>query len=315
MDGYASNDPIEVEGFPLQPDEGPPLRRFVWVGGEYFETLGNTLIAGRALTRADANEQAMVAVVTENFAREYWPDARSAVGKRIRNYQGAQGDGPWREIVGVVGNVHDDGMSQDPPSIVYWPRIQRDFWGNEIQLHRSMAFAVRSAGVPPTDLLAQVREAVWSVNPNVPIARVRTLDEYVERSMARTSFTLIMLGIAAFVALFLGSVGIYGVISYAVSQRTREIGVRMAMGAEQSNVRAMVLRQAGLLAAGGVLIGLGGAAALTRLMTSLLYGVSPTDPVTLGSVAVGLTVVALVASYVPARRASKVDPVVALRFE
>ncbi len=148
------------------------------------------------------------------------------------------------------------------------------------------------------------------MNPNLPVARVRTLDEYVDRSMAQTSFTLIMLGIAAAVALFLGSVGIYGVISYVVSQRTREIGVRMALGAEQRDVSRMVLKQASLLAGGGVVIGLAGAMGLTRLMSSLLFGVSPMDPVTFGSVAV-----ALVASYISARRAAKVDPVVALRFE
>ncbi|HIF24292.1 MAG TPA: FtsX-like permease family protein [Gemmatimonadetes bacterium] len=148
------------------------------------------------------------------------------------------------------------------------------------------------------------------MNPNLPVARVRTLDEYVDRSMAQTSFTLIMLGIAAAVALFLGSVGIYGVISYVVSQRTRVIGVRMALGAEQRDVSRMVLKQASLLAGGGVVIGLAGAMGLTRLMSSLLFGVSPMDPVTFGSVAV-----ALVASYISARRAAKVDPVVALRFE
>jgi ABC-type antimicrobial peptide transport system permease subunit len=156
---------------------------------------------------------------------------------------------------------------------------------------------------------------VWSVNPNLPVARVRTMDEYVQRSMARTSFTLVMLGIAAAVALFLGSVGIYGVISYVVSQRTREIGVRMAMGAEQRDVSRMVLKQALTLAGAGVVIGVAGAMGLTRLMSSLLFGVSAMDPVTFGSVAVVLSAVVLLASYVPARRAAKVDPVVALRFE
>jgi ABC-type antimicrobial peptide transport system permease subunit len=156
---------------------------------------------------------------------------------------------------------------------------------------------------------------VWSVNPNLPLSRVRTLQENVDRSMARTSFTLIMLGLAAGVALFLGSVGIYGVISYVVSQRTREIGVRMAMGAETADVSRMVLKQALLLAGGGVGIGLVGAVGLTRLMSALLYGVSPMDPLTFGSVAVGLSLVALLASYLPARRAARVDPVVALRFE
>ena len=164
-------------------------------------------------------------------------------------------------------------------------------------------------------LLPSVREAVWSVNPNLPIARVRLLTDFLARSMARTSFTLIMLGIAAAVALFLGSVGIYGVISYVVSQRTREIGVRMAMGAETGDVSRMVLKQASMLAGLGVLIGLFGAFGLTRLMSALLFGVSPMDPATFVSVALALSAVALLASYLPARRAARVDPVVALRFE
>ena len=167
----------------------------------------------------------------------------------------------------------------------------------------------------PTLLLPQIREAVWSVNPNLPVARVATLEELVADSMGRTSFTLVMLAIAAGVALFLGSVGIYGVISYIVAQRTREIGVRMAMGAERSDVSGMVLRQALGLSAAGVLIGLVAAAGLTRLMASLLYGVSPMDPITLGSVSVALASVAVLASWLPARRAASVDPVVALRSE
>ena len=164
-------------------------------------------------------------------------------------------------------------------------------------------------------LLSAAREAVWSVNRNLPLARVRTLDEYLDRSMARTSFTLVMLGISALVALFLGSVGIYGVISYVVSQRTREIGVRMAIGAESGDVSRMVMKQALRLATGGVLVGLVGAVGLTRLMSSLLFGVNPMDPLTFGSVALGLSAVAMLASYLPARRAAKVDPVVALRSE
>ena len=180
---------------------------------------------------------------------------------------------------------------------------------------RSVAFAVRSAVTDPMALLGPAREAIWSVNPNLPLARVRTLDEYVDRSMARTSFTLVMLGIAAAIALFLGSVGIYGVISYVVSQRTREIGVRMAMGAERGEVSRMILRQALVLAGGGVVVGLAGSVGLTRLMSSLLFGVSPMDPVTFASVAVALAAIALVASYLPARRAASVDPIVALRFD
>ena len=164
-------------------------------------------------------------------------------------------------------------------------------------------------------MILAARQAVWAVNPNLPLARVRTLDELASSSMAQTSFTLIMLGIAAAVALFLGVVGIYGVISYVVAQRTREIGVRMAMGAEGGDVRGMVLRQAAGLAGLGVGVGLLASLALTRLMASLLYGVSPVDPLTLGAVAATLGGVAVLASWIPAWRASRVDPVVALRAE
>ena len=316
MDGFDNTDPIEVEGFELQADEVPPIRRFVYVGDEYFETMGNSLTAGRAITAADAQQQAPVVVVTEDFAREYWGDPGTAIGKRLRVYAGLGANTLWREIVGVVGNVYDDGVDQAPVSIMYWPQVTPSFYEDEgVQQQRSMAFGLRTGVENPNTLLAAAREAVWAVNPNLPLARVRTLDEYLDRSMARTSFTLIMLGIAALVALFLGSVGIYGVISYVVAQRTREIGVRMALGAEQSTVSRMVLGQALTLAAGGVVIGLIGAVGLTRLMASLLFGVSPLDPLTFGAVAVVLSAIAALASYVPARRASRVDPVVALRFE
>ncbi len=166
-----------------------------------------------------------------------------------------------------------------------------------------------------SSLLPEVQAAVWAVNPNLPLASVRTLDDILARSMARTSFTLVMFAIAAAVALALGLVGIYGVISYIVSQRTREIGVRMALGADRGDVRRMVLRQGVILAGIGVVIGLVAAVGLTRFMSSLLYGVEATDPVTFAAVAVMLTAIALVASYLPARRASRTDPLVALRCE
>jgi predicted permease len=315
MDRWDSNNATEVEDFPVEAGQIPPIRRFKWVGEGYHATMGNPVVAGRALTFADAQDQLPVAMVTADFASEYWSSPGDAIGKRIRAFAGDLGSGAWHEIVGVVGAEHDDGVSRESVPTVYWPQLVADILGEGITTQRSMAFVVRSVSRNPMDLLDAAREAVWAVNPNLPVARVRTLDEYVDRSMAQTSFTLIMLGIAAAVALFLGSVGIYGVISYVVSQRTREIGVRMALGAEQRDVSRMVLKQASLLAGGGVVIGLAGAMGLTRLMSSLLFGVSPMDPVTFGSVAVGLAAVALVASYVPARRAAKVDPVVALRFE
>ena len=215
----------------------------------------------------------------------------------------------------MVGNEYDDGVDEESVPTIYWPQVVSDFYGEGVVTQRSMAFAVRTGTGDAMALLNPSREAVRSVNRNLPLARVRTLDEYVDRSMARTSFTLVMLGISALVALFLGSVGIYGVISYVVSQRTREIGVRMAIGAETGHVSRMVLKQALMLAAGGVLIGLVAAVGMTRLMSSLLFGVNPMDPVTFGSVALGLSAVALLASYLPARRAAMGDPVVALRSE
>jgi predicted permease len=317
MDGWDSNDALEVESNPVEGNQIPPIRRFKWVGGGYTEAMENELVAGRTLSWADIQDRAKVVVVTENLAREEWGDAPSALGQRIRQFGASEelGAGPWHEVVGVVGDIYDEGVDQDPVATVYWPQVVTDFWGQGLFTQRSMAYAIRAAAGSPAALLPQLREAVWSVNPNLPLARVRTLDEIVADSMGRTSFTLILLGIAAAVALFLGSVGIYGVISYIVSQRTREIGVRMALGAERSDVRGMVLKQAGGLAFGGVVIGLAAAAGLTRLMSSLLYGVSPMDPLTFGSVALGLSAVALLASWIPARRAARTDPAVSLRFE
>ena len=315
MDGWDNNNAVDVEDFPLQPDQIPPIRRYKFIGEGYHATMGNPLLAGRAIDWADIDAEARIAMVTENFAVEYWGSAAAAIGERIRDYSGEAGISDWYEIVGVVGDERDDGTSAEPVSTVYWPLVVRNFFGEELIAQRSMGFAVRARAVQPTNLLPQVREAVWSVNPNLPLARVRTLDEYVDESMARTSFTLLMLGTAAGVALFLGVVGIYGVISYVVSERTREIGVRMAMGAERGDIGRMVLRQAGSLAGLGVILGLVAAAGLTRLMGSLLYGVSPMDPVTFAAVSATLALVALVASWIPARRAAGVDPVVALRFE
>ncbi|MGW8268427.1 MAG: FtsX-like permease family protein, partial [Longimicrobiales bacterium] len=318
MDGWDSNDPVFVDEFPVEEGQLPPIRRFKWVGENYFQAMQIPIVAGRAIGFRDSYDLSRVAMVTENFAREYWDSPADAVGKRIGTGLAA---GNWHEIVGVVGNVRDDGLDQDPTTVVYWPMMQRNLWEElpsgapEIFARRSQNYAIRSPRVGSTEFLAEVREAIWGVNPNLPLAGVRTLDELLSRSMARTSFSLIMLGIAAAVALILGSIGIYGVISYVVSQRTRELGVRMALGAEAGNVRGMVLRQGLFLSGIGVLVGLGAALALTRLMEALLYGVDPVDPLTFGTVALCLTVVALLASYLPAHRASRVDPVVAIRFE
>jgi ABC-type antimicrobial peptide transport system permease subunit len=217
--------------------------------------------------------------------------------------------------VGVVGNERDNGVSEEPPTIVYWPMLVADLWDEDLFAQRSMVYAIRSKRLGTPAFLDEVRSAVWGVNPNLPLANVRTLEEILENSMARTSFTLVMLGIAAVTALVLGAIGIYGVISYSVSQRTREIGVRMALGAARRDVNRLVLREGLPLIVVGLVLGLLAAFGLTRLMASLLFGVSPVDPVTFASVAATLAGIALLASYIPARRASAMDPTEALRWE
>ena len=310
MDGWDSNDAVWVEDFPVDPNQIPPIRRFKWIGGDYFETMRNPVVAGRSITWTDVHDRSPVVVVTENFAREYWDDPVRAVGRRIGT--GSPEDQRWAEIVGVVGDVRDDGVDQDPVSVVYWPLAVAGLYESDLFVQRNMGFAVRSQ-IPTDGLLPQVREAVWGINPDLPLAEVRTLEEILESSMARTSFTLVMLGIAAAMALILGVVGIYGVVSYVVSLRTREIGVRMALGAESGSVRAMVLRQGLGLTGAGIMVGLLLAGVATRAMSALLYGVSPLDPVTFVGVSVTLGLVALAATIVPAYRATRIDPVETLK--
>jgi putative ABC transport system permease protein len=300
--GYATL--LMVEDFPPQPNDPLTTKRFNWVTGDYFATMQNPVAAGRAIDWADIRAGRAVAMLTANLAEEYWENPRDAIGKRIR-MPIPGGLSPWFEVVGVVGDVRDNGVSQDAPPVVFLPLATST---------RSLAFAIRT-NLPPASLLPQARAAVGAVNPNLPLANVRTLDDILDRSMARTSFTLVTLTIAAAVALALGLVGLYGVIASIVSQRTHEIGVRMALGATRRDVSRMVLRRGMILAGAGVIVGLVAAVGLTRLMSSLLYGVQPTDPITFAAVATLLLAVAFVASYLPASRASRTDPLVALRFE
>jgi predicted permease len=311
MDGTESADPLFIEEFPMPEGQIPPIRRYKWISANYVETMGNPVLAGRSFTWNDIYSKIPVVVVTENLAREYWEDPAMALGKRVRPAPGQ----PWREIIGVVGNVHDDGVSQAATPAVFWPMLIADFWDQELFGARTMAYAIRSPRVGTPGFMEEVREAIWGFNRNLPLANVRTLAEIHNRSMARTSFTLVMLGIAAAVALLLGIVGIYGVISYVVSQRTREIGIRMAIGARQGDMIRMFLRHGLLLTGIGLIIGWGAAFGLTRLMSSLLFGVSPMDPVTYCAVAAVLGAIALLASFIPAYRASRIDPVNALRWE
>jgi predicted lysophospholipase L1 biosynthesis ABC-type transport system permease subunit len=247
-------------------------------------------------------------MISENLAREMWGTPSAAVGKHLREFSNM----PWHEVIGVVQDVHEKGVQQRAPETVYWPPLVQNRFTPAV---RTVTFAIRSQRAGTEAFLNEVRQAVWSVNPNLPVASVRSMQDVYGKSLARTSFTLVMLGIAGATALTLGIIGIYGVISYTVSQRQREIGIRLALGAQGGHVLQMVLRQGAKLALIGVAMGVCAAFALTQLMRNLLFGVTAYDPVTFVAVAALLVVVVLLASYIPARRAMLVDPIVALRYE
>ena len=269
-------------------------------------------MAGRDYTWTDLYGKRRYAIVSENLAREFWGSAQAAVGKRFLTVPNA----PLQEVIGVVQDVHDNGFQEPAPAIVYWPAYGESIYNaGDSTVERDLTFVIRSPRAGSQSLVAEINGAVWSVSKDLPIASVRTMSEVVSQSLARTSFTLVMLAIAGSMALALGIIGIYGVISYTVSQRRREIGIRVALGAQQSHVRQIFLRYALTMAGIGAAIGLAAAAGLMRLMSSLLFGISPLDPLTYGSVAVILIAAAVLASYLPARRAAAVEPVEALRAD
>jgi predicted permease len=311
MDGSGNNDLVFAQDRAYSEGQIPPIRRFANVIPGFFATEGTPLVAGRDFTWTDIYQKLPVAIISEDFAREYWDSATNAIGKRIR----VATTDDWREIIGVAANVHADGVNKTPPSMVYWPIMRVRFEGQAHDVATYVGFGIRSPRAGSEAFLKEVREAVWSVNPNLPLSRVNTLGYYYTRSMARTSFTLIMLGVAGSMALLLGVIGIYGVIACSVSQRVREIGIRMALGAQQQSVTGIFIRHGLILTGIGAAFGLVAAAIVMRLMSSLLFHVNPVDPLTYAAVTLGLVVTAFVASYLPSRRAAMVDPVEALRAE
>ena len=306
--------PVDAEDKTFADGHLPPIRRIRKIAPGFFTTMGTRVVAGRDFAWTDLYESRRVAIVSENLAREWWGTPRAALGKRIREAGPAD---PWREIVGVVENVYDDGVHVKAPESVYWPALMdRYIWGaeNGAAVSNGM-FAIRSSRAGTESLLAEAQQAIWSVNAGQPVFLVTTLRTLYDQSMARTSFTLVMLAIAGGMALVLGIVGIYGVIAYVVSQRTREIGIRTALGGQPARLLAMFVRQGLLLAVIGAAVGLTAAAGLTRLMSSLLFGVSALDPITYAAVSALLIVAAALASYLPARRAMTIDLVHALQPE
>ena len=304
-------DEILIEG---QPDAGdnPPMRLFNYVSPGYFQTAGTRMITGRDFTWDEVYNLRPVGILSESLARELWGSPSAALGQHFKEFPSM----PWYQVVGVVQDVRENGVDQVSPATVYWPSMTHDMFGTGVTgAWRTPYFVLRSNRAGSQGFLSEMEHAVWSANPNLPVASIRTMEDIAAESMARTSFTLVMLAIAGAMALALGILGIYGVISYAVSQRRREIGIRMALGAKKSALPWLFVRGALVLTGVGMAVGLGAAAVLMRLMRTLLFGISPLDPVTFAAVPVVLLAAAALASYLPARRTTAVNPVEALRAE
>jgi predicted permease len=308
MNNNNANNPVYVQNRTSE-DEVLPARRFNYIAPGFFSTLGTRLLAGRDFTWTDTYGKMPVVIVSKSFASEYWRRPQDALGQRIR----VVSTDPWREIVGVSEDVHYDGVEKPTPSMVYWPLMMDDFAGHQQRLQRATVFVVRSQLAGTQSLMKAIQQQVSMVNPNVPLADSETLGDLYTQSMARTTFTLVMLCVSGGIALLLGIVGIYGVIAYSVSQRTREIGIRMALGAQRGAVVGAFVRQGMWLTVVGIAIGLVIASATMRFMSSLLYGVSAEDPITYITITCAVVIAALLACYLPSRRAAEVDPVLALR--
>jgi predicted permease len=320
--GFATEAPMESAGpnwnntfaeGKQYPNDSAPLRRFENVSPGFMRTTGARLIAGRELTWSDVYDVRPMVMISENLARELWGTAPAAIGKRLRQFPMQ----PWHEVIGVVQDVRQNGIQERAPETVYWPALTRNAFdpdGGLIAV-RAVTFVIRSERAGTEGFVNQVRQAVWAVNASLPLAAVRTVRDIYDETLATTSFTLVMLGIAGAMAMMLGLIGIYGVIAYTVSQRKREIGIRVALGAEPGALRWLFVRYGLALAGAGTAIGLATAAGVTRLMKSVLFGISPVDPLTYTVVPLVLVAATVLASYVPARRAAAVDPVEMLRAE
>ena len=305
LSGSVSSGSFRIQGRPpLTPGELAPHSDRRAITPDYFNTLGIPMLKGRTFSDSDVADRQPVAIIDETMAKKYWPD-EDPLGKHL-SFQSNNGQPVWREIVGLVGPVKHIGLDGVVRGQLYIPHAQNS--------RSSLFIAVRTANDPAT-MMASVKSALQSVDKDLPVYNIKTMDEYLSNSVAQKRFSMMLLGLFAVIALALAVIGLYGVMSYSVAQRTHEIGIRMALGAQKKDVLKLVVKQGMVLAGIGVAIGLGGAIALTRYMESLLFNVTATDPLTFAVIAIILAVVALLASYIPARRATKVDPMVALRYE
>jgi predicted permease len=305
-------DVVVPEGSRLTQGDLPPLRLFKMISPGYLRTLGTTVVAGRDLTWADLRAGSRVILVSENLARELWGSAASAIGRRIQTLPGT----PWHDVIGVVQDVRENGAQKPPPAIVYWPGFSESPYGaGRTNVARTITFVIRSPRAGNATLLADVQRAVWGIRPDLAIAGVQTMQSIYDRSMAQTSFTMTTLLMAGAMALLLAIVGVYGVVSYSVTRRMRELGIRMALGGQPGVLMRSFVRWGLLLCAMAVPFGIAGAAGLNRLMTSLLFGVAPLDPLTYGAVVAILVLAAAAASYLPARRIMRLDPIRVLKTD
>jgi putative ABC transport system permease protein len=302
-----SQDDMDMGYFVVE--ENPPLSPtehlaadFRDITPNYFATMGIPLMGGRTFTEQDNFDRPRVVVIDETLARRFFPN-QDPIGKHLQIPDATR---PAREIVGVVGGVRDTGFDQQPRPTIYFPSLQSP--------DQTMSLVVRTT-LPPSAILPAIKSVIWSVDKNQPVFAVRSMNEIISGLVSAQRLAFLLLGVFAFLALALAAIGIYGVTSYVVSERTHEIGVRIALGAQTRDVSRLVLGHGARLAGIGAIGGVVAALALTRLLSSLLFGVSATDPLTFIGVAIVLTLVALAACYVPARRAMRVDPIVALRHE
>jgi len=295
-----------LEGRP-SPGKQAPLVDATMVTPDYFRLLGMTLLRGRLFGEFDDEKAPQVAVINETFARIYWPDG-DPLGKHLKleNARGTTRNPSWITVAGVIADARTESLAESSDPKIYLSLFQRQAKDLAIFLRGRLNLAATSA---------ELREQVQAVNPELPVFGAQTLDEIVSASLSVRRFSMEMVGLFALTALLLAGLGIYGVISYIVSQRTHEIGIRLALGAQREHIMSQVLRQGLSLAIAGAAVGFVGALIVSRLMAGLLYSVRPTDPVTFAGVAILLVGVALLACYIPARRAMKVDPILALRYE
>ncbi len=303
LTGENNSASFEKEGARWMDGGRVPMAFFRPVSANYFRTLGIPLLRGREINERDLQGATPVAVINQTMARQFWL-GEDPLGQRFRTSPQM----PWRTVVGVVGDVSYRGPSEPPIPEMYFG------YGQALWPQHTMTVLVRTA-MGPTDVIATARREVNSLDPNLPIYDVRTMDQWIADSLAAPRFNVVLLGTFAGLALILASVGIYGVVAYSVTQRTRELGLRMAIGAQQRDVVAMVLRESLVVVAVGMAVGVAAALLATRALSGLLFGISPLDPVTWTAVTAALFGVAFLASYVPARRATRVDPMIALRAE